>query len=123
MRLSSQRRRLSNERYKNYINLLRRVADVTRRDTYSLNINERRELNETEQKLTEMQDELMEEEASNGDSDQDETLNKDLVLRETMNILSDMVMLYEALNARQQPNDDPGESTGDPLIDWLRSGR
>ncbi len=123
VRLSSQRRRLSNERYKAYINLLRRVADVTRRDTYTLNIDKRRELNESEEKLADMSEALMDEESNNAAEENGEALKKDLVLRETLNILADAVMLYDALNARQQPAGDPGVSTGDPLIDWLRSGK
>ncbi|MFT5240676.1 MAG: carboxyl-terminal processing protease [Candidatus Promineifilaceae bacterium] len=118
---ASVERRESNDRFKTYMSLMRRVSETTRRDTYPLNISERRAMNASERELEKMQAEIIDEQSDGAAGGDDASLVRDLVLRETLQILSDTILLHNGLGAGQgKPKSSV--SSGDPLIDWLKSG-
>ena len=104
------------------MSLLQRVTEMTQRESRTLNLEQRRLLNAAERELEDLQQKLMEEQAGVGEDEPLDPLAKDLVLSETLNILNDMIHLNEGL-ARPAHSAPPQiKKTGDPLIDWLRSG-
>ncbi|MDA1044238.1 MAG: carboxy terminal-processing peptidase, partial [Verrucomicrobia bacterium] len=119
----SKMRCADNERFQVYMSLLQRVEDMSQRDSVTLNLDQRRLINAAERELDDLQQKLMDEQSGVDAAEGLEVLTKDLVLRETLNILSDMVLLMNKGHAqRPVPPGRHVEASGDPLIDWLKGG-
>ena len=118
----SKQRRAGDERFQVYMSLLQRVTEMTQRESRTLNLEQRRLLNAAERELEDLQQKLMEEQAGVGEDEPLDPLAKDLVLSETLNILNDMIHLNKGLVRPARSTPTKLKRTGDPLIDWLRSG-
>jgi len=117
LRARSKERRSKDERFKAYEQLLERVAALNREPVLSLNVDERRELAEAEQRLTDLQNQL----ASEAGNDADDDDSRDLVLMEGLAILSDLVDMQEEIRRYTSPIADDAPQIRDSVVDWFRN--
>jgi carboxyl-terminal processing protease len=85
----SQARKISDERLIAYHKLLGRIEALNARETLSLNLEERKTQAQTEQELLDIQNDLMEQGAEEGEEDE----SHDVVEDEALNILADLIYI------------------------------
>jgi carboxyl-terminal processing protease len=92
LRERSTQRRATDERYQNYTRLLKRVETFNATATLPLNLTARKSKAREERELYAMQDKLLEE-TSGSKNDDEDSLNGDIVLRESLEVIGDMLEL------------------------------
>jgi len=117
LRARSKSRRSKDERYKAYEQLLDRVATLNREPVLSLNVDERRELAEAEQRLTDLQNQL----ATETENDAEDDDSRDLVLMEGLAILSDLVGMQEEIPRFSSSVAEDENHIPNSVVDWFRN--
>jgi hypothetical protein len=105
LREKSESRRASDPRFAEYHKLLEQIRKVNRTNELSLNIEERKKLAGIEKEISRLQEEMTpdQDEAPDGE----ENPKKDLVLTESLMILSDLVALEETLSGTPETAAEP----------------
>lgn len=114
----SKKRQKEDQRFIAYNELISRIQEINKTEMVSLNLEERKEQARAEKELRELEEEV----GSDGMEDEEEDKRPDLVLEESLNILSDLVAL-EAREAARTANNHAGErpTLADQITDWLRN--
>lgn len=112
LRKKSEKRLAADELYRSRLELLKRIEARVKKDTISLNLEERLATARADQELDEIQGKLQDESsgtmARSGDKSdkaakEAETDRKDAVLQESLQILSDICAWQDSLNAKPPP--------------------
>lgn len=96
-------RRNDDSRYQARQQLLARIRDLNKTETISLHLEQRRQFAQTEKELTDIQNQLMDQESQDAEADEDDT-PLDLVKEEALRILADWVDIRaERVGRREAP--------------------
>lgn len=117
LRERSEERRRTDERFQAYQQLLERVAAINKDPVLSLNVDDRRDLAEAEQRLTDLQKQL----AFESGDDEDDDDARDLVLMEGLAILSDLGNIQEKIASRTRSVVDDTPRIRNSVVDWFGS--
>ncbi len=93
LRERSEHRRSDDERFQTYAKLLKRVEAFNASASLPLNIESRREKARKERELYDLQEKLIEEATGSTASEDEKSLNGDVVLRESLEVIADMLEL------------------------------
>ncbi len=116
LRRRSESRRLNDERFRSYSELLEQVALVSKEPEVPLLLEKRRDFASTERRLSDLRDEL----ASDAAIAAEEEEIKDLVLIEGLTILSDLVGMQRDMSALIGPLNDDSQRMKRSVVDWFR---
>lgn len=121
LREKSENRRATNPRFVAYTKLLDRINTINKAEELPLNINQRRKLAKTEKALYDFQREVSPEDKDGQEDDQNKS--SDLVLNESLKILTDLVKMQEEKEKLQsQPAEEPAKKGFlERLAEWLLS--
>ncbi len=122
----SNARRAADPRYAAYLKLLDRVRQLNENETVPLQLERRRAMAKDEKALEDLQADLAPEDSEEAGGGEPKEKRPDVVLDETLQILSDMVTFNQAQTP--EPAAQPQSSTGatgpkamaSELMDWLR---
>jgi carboxyl-terminal processing protease len=118
LRQRSLARRAKSDRFEAYGRLLSRIEELNNIDEVPLGLQPRLKMAQAERELTDLQERLAEE--STGPVD-DEDKGPDLILDESLRILSDLIILEKDGQNRAASSGQEGGRPWRHLQDWLRS--
>ena len=114
----SKTRQEKNQRFAAYSQLVSRIREINETEAVSLNLSERKEQARAERELKDLEKEVGEE----GMGEDDEDDRPDMVLEESLSILSDLVSLNASQAARTVSTDTTDTpSIADQIAEWLRN--
>ncbi len=114
----SKSRQEKDQRFIAYNQLVSRIREINETELVSLNLAERKEQARAERELKDLEKEV----GDDGMGDDDEDKRPDMVLEESLSILSDLVSLKAHQAARTANNDaSKRPSIGDQIAEWLRN--
>jgi len=120
IRERSEKRRQDSEEFKLYSKLLEQIESVYQSHTLPLDLESRLKQSRSEREILELQRELAE---KDGSGDEDSKEKKDIILQESLKIITDMVSLQPLENGQETSSVDMQRNNGvmERIKDWLRS--
>ncbi|MDD4873331.1 MAG: carboxy terminal-processing peptidase, partial [Kiritimatiellae bacterium] len=117
----SEKRRAADAKYSAYLKLLGNIESINKLKEVPLSLSKRKDLAKTEKELTSLQKELVPDDDNDDGGAEKNAAPPDLVLREGLKILVDLVGLQkESPSIVSQPVNPPQKTITEMLDEWLR---